>query len=239
MNKKYILLSTLILALLIPITLFVIEATTNPPKEKEVPPYETCETLDQDLFYTGVCVFGLKNSHVCEFYTIIPNTWRIPVNAPRMTYQPFFVKTPDMAFSEIVDCAHFRAYNASTWGQKNQDGPKLDLAFEITYTSSEKPENEFSLTNPVFFKQGGELTITKTSHTHMDAIQYDVNNFELGDFILIGADPEKEIASFSIQNISLSDSLFLRQFHDFDKAETVTFTTPDWVLTFKKTPFFF
>ena len=73
----------------------------------------------------------------------------------------------------------------------------------------------------------------------MDAIQYDVNNFELGDFILIGTDPEKEIASFSIQNISLSDSLFLRQFHDFDKAETVTFTTPDWVLTFKKTPFFF
>lgn len=231
MNKKYILICGIVLALLVPITLFVMEATLNPPEKEEVPPYETCETLDPNGFYIGACIFGLKSTNVCNFHTVVPSTWRIPITAPIMTYQPFFVKTTDMPFSQAVDCSVFRAYNAKDWS--NSSSRYQNLAFDVEY-HSKAPEGDFALNKHNFFETRGRLEISNIEKQHKDAILGDIKTYQLGT--VIDSDDEQYL---QVNDMILADVLFLRQFQGFDKTDKVQFISDEWTLTFKKEYGFF
>ncbi len=226
MKKVKILLYASLIAIGVPLSLFTLEALFNPATVDEIPPHETCETLDPNGFYQGVCIDASQGGNVCEFYTISQNTWTVPATTPPIGTPPYFIKTPDMNISDLVDCSYFAAFNSENWQLlKTKQSPP---SYVIKNSVSPLPKD-----HETFYRKKGTLTINFHEPSYKN-LQYLKMIKAFIDEKKLGKTQEitLETATLIVDNMSLVDCFFIKQFYAPYEVGTMSFSNKDHELVF-------
>ena len=69
-----------------------------------------CDTIDKTKTYQGLCIAGERGAVDCSGYVLVENFGDIPATGPLISRTPYFVKTPDVDISKLVNCSTFKAF---------------------------------------------------------------------------------------------------------------------------------
>ncbi len=177
----------------------------NNLEKKEV----TCKNINNTKTYQALCVAGTRNSKNCNGYTMVEGMGDIPAYGPLISSIPYFIKTPDIDISRLVNCKNFRGYitisNTPKSNLKSLSGSKtviyennyenfylkkgnLFIDFSVFVTTHNVNENtkEFALESiQAITKHIKEYTNANIKHISNTGAAIFIDNITLAETMLI------------------------------------------------------